>query len=1026
MRTPQDMPRRLPRSTRRFRITVLVVIVALIILVASLRGLAGFWTDYLWFQSVGFTSVFRGVLLTKLILALVFIAIFFAMMLGNLLIADRIAPDDVDPASANALVVRYRDYVFPRARWVRVGVAAVFALLAGWGASREWNNWDLFRYHVSFGVKDPEYHRDVGFYVFQLPFINFLLGWFFEAIVVVLIVTVVAHYLNGGILPQASEKRSTAAVKTHLSVLLGVLALVKAVDYYYERLELVLSRSHIVNGATATSVHANQPADTLLIAIAVIAAGLFLYNIRQKGWMLPAVAVGLWVLVYLIVGVAYPALYQALRVNPSELSREQPYIQRNIDATQAAYGLIPNVNVHVDSNYAYSPTVTASQIQGDSPAAAVNQQTLANVRLLDPAVNLLNTFDKYQALRSYYSFNDLDLDRYPLDVNGDGTTQMTATVASVRELNSSVPSGFVNQRLEYTHGYGAVVAPIGQSGVNSSTGNPNFTLSGLPASGLPPLDETGSEIYYGEGPNTSGFVIADSKTPELDYENATTGQEVTNKYGGGGGVDAGSLVRRAAFALRFGDLNFILSGQITPSSKVIYYRNIVQMAQKAAPFLKYDSDPYAVVLNNQVYWVLDAYTTTDNYPYSQNANTDGLPSNSGLNTTFNYVSNSVKVVINAYSGKMDFFVMNGEDNNDPIIRVYEKAFPDLFKPVSEADSLIPGIVNHFRYPEDMFRVQSNMYGRYHLTRATDFYTQAQAWAISPDPGSGPLTQNTVPFTATVGSSLTAPSVQRLQPQYILAHSPASNQQTLTFMLLTPFVPNSTSTSSQNLTAFMTASSDPGTYGQLTVYETPPGQTVEGPALVSNAIRSNPQISSELTLYNEQGSQVELGEVDVVPIDQTLLYVQPVYVESSTNQIPTLRDVVVVYNGNAYHSGNASLDNALCQIANPDGSKPFSSYCNTPAATSQLPTQPGTTTSPSTTTPSTSTTTVPPTTVPPTVPAPATGQTVSSLLGQANAEFAQAQAYLKAGNLAGYQASVNKAQYYVQQAEAQAAKPATKP
>jgi uncharacterized membrane protein (UPF0182 family) len=1017
------MPRRLPGSTRRFRITILIAIVALIILVASLRGLAGFWTDYLWFQSVGFTSVFRGVLLTKLLLALVFIGIFFGMMLGNLYIADRFAPEEVDPAQANALVVRYRDYVFPRARWVRIGVSAVFALLAGWGASREWNNWDLFRYHVSFGVKDPEYHRDIGFYVFQLPFIKFLIGWFFEALVVVLIVTIVAHYLNGAILPQASEKRSTTAVKIHLSVLLGVLALIKGVDYYFQRLELVLSRSHIVNGATATSVHADQPARTLLIAIAVIAAGLFLYNIRQKGWMLPAVAVGLWVLVYLIVGVAYPALYQALRVNPSELSRESAYITRNIDATRAAYNL---TNVKTDSNYSYNPTVSSSEVQGVTPQALVNQQTLANVRLLDPAVNLLNTFDKYQGLRSYYSFNDLDLDRYSLD-SGTSQPQETATVASVRELNSSVPSGFVNQRLEYTHGYGAVVAPIGQNGVNGD-GTPSFTLSGLPASGQPTLNENGSEIYYGEGPNTSGFVIADSKTAELDYENTTTGQEVTNKYSGGGGVSAGSLVRRAAFALRFGDLNFILSGQITPSSKVIYYRNVVQMAQKAAPFLKFDSDPYAVVLNKQVYWVLDAYTTTDSYPYSQNANTNGLPGNSGLNSTFNYVSNSVKVVVNAYTGKMDFFVMNGnQDNNDPIIRVYEKAFPDLFKPVNEAEKLIPGITAHFRYPEDLFRVQSNMFGRYHLTTANAFYTQAQAWAISPDPGSGPLTQNTVPFGTQVGASpLVAPTVQRLQPQYILAHSPGSASPTLTFMLLASFVPASTTTSSQNLTGFMTASSDPGTYGQLTLYTTPPSQTVPGPALVSNAIRSNPQISSELTLYNEQGSQVELGEVDVVPIDNTLMYVQPVYVESSSNQIPTLRDVVVVYNGTAYHSQNASLDNALCAITNPDKTKPFSSYCNTPNAQSQLPTLPtnagSTPSSPSQTTPSTSTTTtVPPTTAPAAGVAPPAGSTVESLLGQANLAFTQAQADLKSGNLAGYQANVEKAQKLVEEAQKLAAK-----
>ena len=540
-------------------------------------------------------------------------------------------------------------------------------------------------------------------------------------------------------------------------------------------------------------------------------------------------------LVYLIVGVAYPALYQSLRVNPSELSREAPYIQRNIDATRTAYNL---TNVKVDSNYDYSPTVTTAQIRGNTPQAGVNQQTLANVRLLDPAVNLLNTFDKYQGLRSYYSFNDLDLDRYPLD-GSTGQTQMTATIASVRELNSSVPSGFVNQRLEYTHGYGAVLAPIGQSGVNTD-GTPDFSLYDLPPTGQPTSYGARLGDLLRGGPGHVGFVIADSKTPELDYENTTTGQEVTNQYSGGGGVSAGSLARRAAFALRFGDLNFVLSGQIKPSSKVIYYRNIVQMAQKAAPFLKFDSDPYAVVLNNQVDWVLDAYTTTDNYPYSQDANTSGLPGNSGLNTAFNYVSNSVKVVINAYTGKMDFFVMNAnQDDNDPIIRVYEKAFPDLFKPVSEADKLIPGITAHFRYPEDLFRVQSNMYGRYHLTSASAFYTQAQAWAISPDPGSGPLTQNSVPFSAPVGASaLTAPTVQRLQPQYILAHSPGSTSTALTFMLLTSFVPASTTTSSQNLTAFMTASSDPATYGQLTQYQHPAGSDGgrAGPGVQRHTVR----------------------------------------------------------------------------------------------------------------------------------------------------------------------------------------------
>ena len=1005
MRTPQDLPRRLPRGTRRNRTVLIVAAVVLIVVIASLRGIAGFWVDYLWFQSVGFTSVFRGVLLTKIVLSVVFSAIFFLMMFASLTVADRLAPLDVDPTGTNDLVLRYREFAFNRSLTIRLVVSAVFGLLGGVGTDREWNNWDLFYYHVNFPASDPQFHRNVGFYVFQLPFIRFLIGWAFEAVVVVLIITAVYHYLTGGIAPQAAGERVRPAVKAHLSVLLGLLAVIKAVAYYYDRLALVLSRSHVVDGATATSVHADAPAKFLLMLIAIVSAVLILANVRQRGWVLPAVGVALWALVSVLVGAAYPALYQSLRVNPSELTRESAYIQRNIDSTRAAYGLD---RTQVVTSYNYSPTVTSAEIQGSSAQAQVNQQTIANVRLLDPAVNLINTFDKYQALRSYYSFNNLNLDRYNLD-NGTGSSQETATVASVRELNTSVPSGFVNQKLQYTHGYGAVLAPISQSGVNSD-GNPNFSLSGLPPStsqSTLDLGSQGAKVYYGTGPDTGSYVIANSKTPELDYE-AANGTQVQSHYSGAGGVPAGSLLRRAAFALNFGDANFILSGQVTPSSRVLYIRNIVNRVQKAAPFLKFDSDPYAVILNHRVYWVIDAYTTSDNYPYSQDANLDGLPANSGLQASFNYVRNSVKVVVDAYDGNMTFFDMG---TKDPVLQVYERAFPDLFKKVSMAEQMFPGITSHWRYPENLFQVQTNMYGRYHLTRAADFYSQAQAWAVSPDPGSGVLNAGT-PLGATVigtNGQVVTPAVARLAPQYIEAALPGQGQQGVNFLLITPFVPISTSGSSQNLTAFMTASSDPGSYGALTVYQLPAGELVDGPGLISNAIRSNSQISAELTFYNQQGSNVELGEVAIVPIDNTLLYVEPVYVESSSAHIPTLDDVVVVYNSVAYHSQNASLDNALCQVTNPDGSKPFSNYCNTAAANSKQLISPNAISgnSSSNTGSSTSTTTTPSTTVP--APSPSgsipPGATVQSLLAQANADLANAQAALKAGNLGQYQADV---------------------
>ncbi len=1003
MRTPQDFSRKIPRASRRVRIALIVVAVLIIVAVFSLRGLAILWTDYLWFDSVHFQSVFRTIIATEIVLSVVFIAILFLLIFASLTVASRLAPRPDEMGPVTELVAKYRTFAASRAGRLRVLAAAVFAVLGGIGADRQWKTWDMFRYQVSFGVVDPQFHKDVSFYVFELPFINFLIGWAFDATVVLILLTAVSYYLNGGIVLQARYERVKPAVKAHLSVLLGILALIKAVAYYYNRLSLVLSRSHIVDGATATSVHASAPAKFLLMVIAVIAAVLLLANIRQRGWVLPTVGVALWALVSLLAGTVYPALYQSLIVNPSELTKEAIYIQRNIDATRAAYGIN---NVNVVGGYNYSPTVTTSEIQGNSPQAQINRQTIANMRLLDPSVNLVNTIDKLQGLRSYYSFNALYLDRYELNVNG--TQQETATITSVRELNNQIPSGFVNQHLEYTHGYGDVAVPVGQSGVTSS-GNPNFVLSGLPATASDPtlqLTEKGSQIYFDDSPYDGGYVIANTNTPELDYE-STTGAQVTNHYSGSGGVDAGSIFRRAAFALRFGDANFILSGQIKSSSKVLFYRNVVQRAEKVAPFLQFGSNPYAVVLGGSTYWVLNAYTTTNNYPYSQEANLDGLPLNSGLQTNFNYVRNSVKVVVNAYNGKMYFFDMG---TGDPILKVYERIFPGLFTPVSKANILVPGITAHWRYPENLFQIQTNMYGTYHLTNAAAFYSQAQAWAVSPDPGSGPLNSTPVGQTIIGANGQITTTVARLQPQYVEAALPDTKQTGVNFSLLTPYVPISASGSTQNLTAFIMGSSDPGSYGQLTLYQLPAGETIDGPGLIANAIKSNAAISRELTLYNQNGSEVELGEVDIVPIDNTLLYVEPIFVESTQAHIPTLDDVVVVYDNTAYHSSNASVDAALCQITNPDGSQPFSNYCNTAAAQNPTLAPPSTSTAPSG---SSSSTTVPGATT--TVPSPAPGSSLSSLLAQANTDLDNAQAALQAGNLGLYQSDVNAAKLAIQQA-----------
>jgi uncharacterized membrane protein (UPF0182 family) len=986
------MPRRQRRPIRG-RIWILVGLVVLFILVISLRSIAGFYTDYLWFQELHFTSVFRGVLVVQVLLAVFFTALFMVLMLGNLTIADRIAPKFRPAGPEDEVVQHYREAIGPHAGKVRLIVSLIFALFVGIGTRSQWNNWLLFIHATKFPQTDPQFHKNIGFYVFQLPFINFVLNWLFVALIITLVVTVIFHYLNGGIRIQSPAQRVTPQVKVHISVLLGALALVKAVGYWFERYGLTLSTKHVVDGATYTSVHADLPAKNLLILIAVAAAVLFIINIRQKGWTLPIIAVALWGLVWILVGGIYPAFIQAVRVDPSENVKERPYITRNISATRTAFGI---------NNVAERPFQGTSDLTAASVApGTTNYQSIQNIRLLDPNF-VKDAFNRLQEIRTYYQFNDLDVDRYV--ING----QMSPTLTAVRELNSAdVPSGFVNKHLQYTHGYGAVLSESNQAGVNPADGTPNFLLNDIPPvapSGTPVLNnQQGPKVYYGEG--QSGYVIVKSKQPELDYQDKA-GNNVTSRYDGTGGVAMGSIIRRAAFALRFGDVNPLISSQVTPQSRIMYVRDIESRVRKAAPFLKYDSDPYAVILNGRMYWVQDAYTVTSHYPYSQRADLDRMPANSGLQTQFNYVRNSVKVVIDAYNGSMRFYVV---DPSDPIIKTYMKAFPELFTPANQMDKLNPGLQAHLRYPEDLFRVQTNMYGRYHLTDPNGFYTQANAWTISQDPGSGsPAAAQGVQQVGPNGQLL--PTRQkRMDPTYLLTTLPAENQQS--FLILQPFVPVSPSDKQQNLTAFMIAKSDPGDYGQLEAFVTPPGQLIDGPALVNSAINANSDISKEVTLLNQQGSQVKLGNVITVPINQSLVYVQPLYIQAQTNPVPRLDDVIVVYNGQAVHGG--TLNSALCQL--PFGQQ----FCTLPGGNVPPPSQQvnnntgpssGTTTPPSTTPSSGPSTTAPPTTPPP------ANATITQLLTDAQTHFTNAENALKNGDLATYQKEIQAAQADVQQAQ----------
>ncbi len=964
MRPSERMPT-VRRGMTRGRIWALVIILVILVVLFLSRGIAVFYTDYLWFDSVHLGQTWRGVVGVKVGLAAFFIAVFALICWVSLFIADRSLPDLALAASGpeDELVQRYRSTIGRYSRVIHVVVSVLLGLAVGAGASGEWNNWILFRnsgeFHSATGgiLRDPQFHKPDSFFVFRLPFIEFLIGWAFAALVVITIVTIVAHYLNGGIRIQARGRRVGARVKVHLSVLLALLALVKAIGYYFQRFQLDTSTRGFVEGASYTDVHAQLPAINLLMWVSVAACILFVVNIQRQGWALPAVGLGLWLLLAIVVGGIYPALVQNFTVKPAENQKELPYIARDITATRFAMG-IENVKI---KPFPYKPTLSTN-------AMTTYSQSLTDAQLWDPTY-AIQTFDKLQDIRSYYQFNALTVDRYPM---GPGQ-QMTPVVLGVRSINDSqLPaSGWVNQHLQYTHGYGVALAPG-----NQVTGDqtPNFSLFDLPPTGSPPLDQP--SVYFGI--NLPGWVIAHTRQPELDYQYASTGATQSSTYTGSGGVQLSSFLRKLAFAIRFGDKNIIFSSLVTSDSRLIFVRDIQQAVEKAAPFLQYDADPYAVVMDGGIYWVQDAYTTTNNFPYAQPPDTTALNPSSGLaNTPFNYVRNSVKILINAYTGKMTFYVM---DQSDPIIRAYEKAFPGMFVPASKMDSQHPSLRSHLRYPEDLMTVQSAAYGSYHITNASGFYSQGDAWEISQDPGTGNPASLLTPQTVvnSQGQATFTGAAVRMPPVYQVIQLPGSS--TPSFTIMEPMVPYSSSDQVQNLTSFMVGLSDPGQYGQLIDYVLPRGETVDGPALVDATMAATQTISKQISLLNTQGSEVRLGDVLPIPVGDTIVYVRPLYVQSSRNPLPQLEDVIVVDGKTAVM--DTSLAAALGDLTN--ASLP------SVAATTGTPAQ------------------------------PSTGAGISPAavdnLARAQSAYSNAQAALSAGNLGEYQADINQMEQYISQAQ----------
>ncbi|MHB8464514.1 MAG: UPF0182 family membrane protein [Acidimicrobiales bacterium] len=976
MRVPTDLPRR-PRRVPRGRPAIIITVVVLIILLMSLRGIAGFWTDYLWFSNLGFSDVFTGILSAKITLAVIFSVIAFALVFVNLIVVDRLSPR-LTLGPQDEISQRYREAIGPHGGKVRLGVAAAFALVLGLGQSGQWNAWILFRNAQKFHIPDPQFHKDLGYYVFRLPFLQNLVGWAFGAVLVATFVTAVFHYLSGGIRIQTPNptQRVSPQVKAHLSLLLGVLALIKGAGYYLQQYSLVLSNRGKVKGALYTDVHAQLPAFKLLMFISLIAFVLLIANIFQRGWTLPALGVGLWFLVSITAGAIYPAIVQRYSVKPVENSKEKTYIGRNIAATRDAMQL-----GHVAPNsFAASTVLTAQDL-------ANNAVTIRNIRLWDPGSLETPiapaTFSQLQAIRGYYQLPNVDLDRYPLG------GQLTQTELSVRELNQNgLPGGksWVNEHHNYTPGLGAALAP---ANAVTTDGQPQFYLRDVPPNAGPPAPTdtpqlTRPQVYFGEVP--TNFSIVGTTQSELDYENKVTGQPVNSHYDGKGGVTLSSFFRKAAFAIRFGDFNVMISGAITSKSKILFIRDVPSRVHKAAPFLKLDADPYAVINNGRLLWVQDAYTSTDRYPYAEDFNfPNRLAPNSGLNTSFNYLRNSVKATVDAYDGTVSYYVF---DDTDPILKTYMKAFPKLFKPRS---AMPAGLVDHLRYPEDLFRVQTSMWGRYHIQDATAFYQAGDLWDVAQDPGVGAAnTTTTAPLG--VGSRIT-PTAKRQDPFYLLMRLPGETKES--FLLLQPMVSATAAgaTSQQNLTAFLVVKSDATDYGQIEQFTMPSGAPVRGPVQINSLINQDVQVSQAISLLNTNGSEVLLGNVLTIPVEQSLLYVRPLYVSSKERPIPQLKKVIVVYGNQVAYQD--TLQQALAQLF--PGAPNLTQEANAGAPATPTPTPGGTA-------------------------APAPTATIAQLLGQAEDLFNQANAALAKNppDFATYQKDQQQAQQLIAQAAQQAA------
>ncbi len=807
--------------------TLLFSGIALVFLITS-NTFVEFLTDSWWFESLGQSKVFWDVVYIKMIIFTLVFIVFSGMLILNVQFAFLFAKGQQSQS--------FDGIKLPSDNILKILAILASLIIAFIGASTATSNWDLILKYINrseFAHSDPIFSLNVGFYIFQLPFYKALRGWLLVALVLGIIFSAVIYFIKG--ITQFIkdwENPYMSKVRYHLSALLMLLVLMFSLGFWFDRYELLYSTSGVTFGAGYTDVHARILSNTVMTLISLISAFMILLSIFwRKGIKVLLTAISIFIICHIVFKIIYPSFQQKFIVEPNELEKEKPYIHHNIKLTRQAYKL-SDVERHP---FELKGALTKQDIKN-------NKTTIENIRLWDWRP-LLSTYRQIQEIRLYYKFGDVDVDRYKINQK-EQQVMIAARELSYEQVPEEAKT-WVNQRLKYTHGYGIVMSPVNKITEN---GLPEFFIRDIPPISNIDIKVDRPAIYYGE--ETNHYIFTGTTTKEFDYPLGNKNQ--VTKYKGKGGVPISSLWRRIIYALRFKDLKLLISEYMTNQVKVHYHRNILARVQKIAPFLSYDHDPYIIVVNGKLHWIIDAYTLDNQYPYSQPIE------NTRVN--FNYIRNSVKIVIDAYGGDIKFVIT---DNDDPLIKTYQKMFPSIF---TNIEKISPEIVEHFRYPQDLFHIQAQIYSSYHMSDPEVFYNREDKWKMP--------------------TEIYDSTEQMMDPYYVTLRLPQQKRQK--FMLILPFTP----INKNNMISWMSAHWDQKNHGDLTLYEFPKNKLVYGPMQIEARIDQDPVISELLTLWNQKGSSVIRGNLLTIPIEESLLYVEPIYLQAEQGQMPELKRVIV--------------------------------------------------------------------------------------------------------------------------------------